>query len=92
MSLLSSMYGDKTPPGWSARGGQVRSAYGPEMAVGGSSTGNAVALAAGFCAGSIACETDGSIVGLLVMSEVDKLMIADSDVRFILQDMRASMA
>jgi amidase len=55
------------PSGWSQRGGQTKSAYGPgtfpgDVCVGGSSSGSTVGVSAGFAAGAIGTETHGSIV------------------------------
>jgi amidase len=62
VGVLNNMCGTDSPSGWSPRGGQTKSAYGPGLPIGGSSTGSGVGLAAGFCSASIGCETDGSIV------------------------------
>ena len=51
------------PPGYSSRGGQVRTPYKPDtFATGGSSAGSGVAVAASLCAAAVGTETDGSIV------------------------------
>lgn len=51
------------PNGYSSRGGQVLNPYGPgSFDVGGSSSGPAAAVAAGFAPGSIGTETSGSIL------------------------------
>jgi amidase len=47
--------------GWSAVGGQARNARDPLRSPCGSSSGSAIAVAAGFAAGAIGTETDGSI-------------------------------
>ena len=47
--------------GWSAVGGQTRNAHDPLRSPCGSSAGSAVAVAAGFAAGAVGTETDGSI-------------------------------
>jgi amidase len=52
----------RSTSGWSSRGGQTRNPYDTARTPGGSSSGSAVALAAGFCAGAIGTETDGSIL------------------------------
>jgi amidase len=52
----------RSSSGWSSRGGQTRNPYDTARTPGGSSSGSAVALAAGFCAVAIGTETDGSIV------------------------------
>jgi len=49
--------------GYSSRGGQVKNAYIREKESGGSSTGSAVAMSAGFCAAAIGTDTNFSIVG-----------------------------
>ena len=51
------------PNGYSALAGQVHSAYGAQCDPGGSSTGSAVAVSAGFCAVAIGTDTSFSIVG-----------------------------
>jgi amidase len=48
--------------GWSGRGGQVRNPYDLARSPSGSSSGSAVAVAAGLCAAAVGSETDGSIV------------------------------
>jgi amidase len=48
--------------GWSARGGLTRNPYRPTHSASGSSSGSAVAVAAGFCAAAIGTETNGSII------------------------------
>ncbi len=48
--------------GYSSRGGQVRNPYGPAFDTGGSSSGSAVAVAAGLCAVAVGTETSGSIL------------------------------
>jgi amidase len=59
------------PPGYSSLGGQVKSPYAPTLVddrgiplvtPGGSSSGSAVAVAAGLCAASIGTETSGSLL------------------------------
>jgi amidase len=47
--------------GWSSRGGQTRNPYALERSPSGSSSGSAVAVAAGMCAAAVGTETDGSI-------------------------------
>ena len=56
--------------GWSSRGGQTRNPYDPLRNPCGSSSGSAVAVAAGFCAAAIGTETDGSILGPANMNGV----------------------
>jgi amidase len=58
------------PSGYSSRGGQVKNPYAPALderltpivSPGGSSSGSAVAVAAGFCAAAIGTETSGSLL------------------------------
>ena len=50
------------PAGYSSRGGQVQNPYGKALSPGGSSSGSAVAVAAGLCAVSVGTETSGSIL------------------------------
>jgi amidase len=52
----------RSSSGWSSRGGQTRNPHDTARTPGGSSSGSAVAVAAGFCAAAIGTETDGSIV------------------------------
>lgn len=52
----------KIPWGWSAVGGQTRSAYTATGNPDGSSSGSAVGVAVGFAAGAIGTETEGSII------------------------------
>ena len=52
----------RSTSGWSSRGGQTRNPYDAARTPGGSSSGSAVAVAAGFCAVAIGTETDGSIL------------------------------
>lgn len=51
----------RSSSGWSSRGGQTRNPYALDRTPGGSSSGSAVAVAAGLCAAAIGTETDGSI-------------------------------
>lgn len=48
--------------GWSARGGQVRNPYVLDRSPCGSSSGSAVAVAAGLAAAALGTETDGSVL------------------------------
>jgi amidase len=52
----------KALSGWSGRGGQTRNPYALDRTPSGSSSGSAVAVAAGYCALAVGTETDGSIV------------------------------
>jgi Asp-tRNA(Asn)/Glu-tRNA(Gln) amidotransferase A subunit family amidase len=60
----------RSSSGWSSVGGQVRNAHDITRTPGGSSSGSAVAVALGFCAGAIGTETDGSIVGPAAMNGI----------------------
>ena len=62
MGVWNNYRGKAIPNGWSPRGGQTRSPYGPALDAGGSSSGSAVAVAAGFAPAALAAETDGSII------------------------------
>ena len=62
MSEWASFRGLRSPTGWSARGGFTRNPYQLEASPCGSSSGSAVAAAAGLCAGAIGTETNGSIL------------------------------
>lgn len=52
----------RSSSGWSARGGQTRNAYAFDRSPCGSSSGSAVAVAAGLAVVAVGTETDGSIV------------------------------
>lgn len=52
----------RSTSGWSSAGGQTRNPYALDRSPSGSSSGSAVAVAAGLCAAAIGTETDGSIV------------------------------
>lgn len=60
----------RSSSGWSSRGGQTRNAYDQLRSPGGSSSGSAVAVAAGFCVAAIGTETDGSIVSPSAMNSI----------------------
>ncbi len=51
------------PNGYSSRGGQVRNAYDHAKDPGGSSSGSAVAMSAGFCAAAVGTDTSFSVIG-----------------------------
>ncbi len=51
------------PNGYSSRGGQVKNAYDSAGDPGGSSSGSAVAVSAGFCAAAVGTDTSFSVVG-----------------------------
>lgn len=50
------------PDGWSSRGGQTRNPHQTDADVGGSSSGSAVAVAAGLAPLAVGAETNGSII------------------------------
>ncbi len=62
LSEWANFRGTSSSSGWSGRGGQCRNPYALDRSPSGSSSGSAVATAAGLCAVSIGSETDGSIV------------------------------
>jgi hypothetical protein len=62
MTALGNYYQLGIPNGWSPMGGQVLSPFGADFNTGGSSTGSAVALAAGFTAAAVGAKSLGSIV------------------------------
>lgn len=63
MTEWANLMSSHMPAGYSSRGGQVLNPYGPgEFFVGGSSSGSAAAVAAGFAAAAIGTETSGSIL------------------------------
>ncbi|MDR0272165.1 MAG: amidase [Clostridiales bacterium] len=53
---------ENMPSGYSSRGGQVKNPYDNKKSPSGSSSGSAVAVAAGLCSVSIGTETSGSIL------------------------------
>lgn len=62
LSEWANFRGNSSSSGWSGRGGQCRNPYALDRSPSGSSSGSAVAAAAGLCAAAIGSETDGSIV------------------------------
>ncbi|HUS33169.1 MAG TPA: amidase [Kofleriaceae bacterium] len=62
LSEWANFRGTASCSGWSGRGGQCRNPYALDRSPSGSSSGPAVATAAGLCAAGIGSETDGSIV------------------------------
>jgi len=60
----------RSSSGWSSRGGQTRNPYSLDRSPGGSSSGSAVAVAAGLCVAAIGTETDGSIVSPSSMNSI----------------------
>ncbi len=61
LSEWANFRSSRSSSGWSSRGGQTRNPYALNRTPGGSSSGSAVAVAAGLCAAAIGTETDGSI-------------------------------
>ena len=61
MTEFANFMGENMPPGYSSRGGQVMSPYNRDCTPSGSSTGSAVAVAAGLCAAALGTENFGSI-------------------------------
>ncbi len=62
LSEWANFRGNHTTSGWSSRGGQTRHPCALDRNPCGSSSGSAVAVAAGLCAVAVGTETDGSIV------------------------------
>jgi amidase len=62
MTELANFLTTGMPAGYSSRGGQVKNPYGESLSPGGSSSGSAVAVAAGLCAVAVGTETSGSIL------------------------------
>jgi amidase len=62
MTELANYMSFEMPPGYSARGGQVRNPHNKAESPSGSSSGCAAAVAAGFCDLAVGTETSGSII------------------------------
>ncbi|MEO7152965.1 MAG: amidase [Burkholderiaceae bacterium] len=62
LSEWANIRSTRSTSGWSSRGGQTRNPYSLDRNPSGSSSGSAVAVAAGLCAAAVGTETDGSIV------------------------------
>ena len=62
MTEFANYMSDAMPNGYSSRGGQTLNYINPDADPSGSSTGSAVAVAAGLCAAAIGTETCGSII------------------------------
>jgi amidase len=62
LSEWANIRSTRSTSGWSSRGGQTRNPYDLKRNPSGSSSGSAVAVAAGFCAVAVGTETDGSII------------------------------
>ena len=70
MTELANYMTTGMPGGYSSLGGQVRNAHHPDLAVAGSSSGSAVAVAAELCSVAIGTETSGSILRPAEMSGI----------------------
>ncbi len=73
MTEFANYTGNNMPPGYSSRGGQVKNAYDRDKNPGGSSSGSAVAMSAGFCAAAVGTDTSFSIVGCVTENGVTGL-------------------
>lgn len=62
LSEWANFRGSRSTSGWSARGGLTKNPYALDRNPSGSSSGSAVAVAAGLCAAAIGTETNGSIM------------------------------
>jgi amidase len=62
LSEWANIRSSRSTSGWSGRGGLTRNPYALDRNTSGSSSGSAVAVAAGLCAVAVGTETDGSIV------------------------------
>jgi len=62
LSEWANFRGSRSTSGWSARGGLTRNPYALDRNPSGSSSGSAVAVAAGLCAAAVGTETNGSIM------------------------------
>ena len=60
----------RSSSGWSGRGGQCRNAHVTDRSPGGSSSGSAVAVAAGYAPLAVGSETDGSIIAPSAMNGI----------------------
>ncbi|KAK4455373.1 amidase [Podospora aff. communis PSN243] len=70
LSEWADMRSNNYSEGYSARGGQVRSAYNLTLNPGGSSSGSAVGVAANAVAFSIGTETDGSVINPAMRNQI----------------------
>jgi amidase len=62
LSEWANFRGNRSTSGWSSRGGQTRNAHDPSRNPCGSSSGSAVAVAAGYVPLAIGTETNGSVI------------------------------
>jgi Asp-tRNA(Asn)/Glu-tRNA(Gln) amidotransferase A subunit family amidase/phosphopantetheinyl transferase len=77
LSEFCNYVSNASPSGFSSLGGTTLSIWGPDYAVGGSSSGSAVAAAAHFCSFAIGTETDGSVVYPAALNSVFAYKPAD---------------
>jgi amidase len=73
MTEFANYTSNTMPGGYSSRGGQVKNAYSRTKGPSGSSSGSAVAVAAGFCSAAIGTDTSFSIVGCVTENGVTGL-------------------
>ncbi|HCM12995.1 MAG TPA: hypothetical protein DHW85_07430 [Lachnospiraceae bacterium] len=73
MTEFANYTGSNMPAGYSSRGGQVKNAYDRTKTPGGSSSGSAVAMSAGFCSAAVGTDTSFSIVGCVTENGVTGL-------------------
>ena len=73
MTEFANYTGNNMPGGYSSRGGQVKNAYDRGKTPSGSSSGSAVAMAAGLCSAAIGTDTSFSIVGCVTENGVTGL-------------------
>src|SRR5437899_2862416 len=90
LSEWANFRGARSTSGWSGRGGLTRNPYALDRNPSGSSSGSAVAVAAGFCAAAIGTETNGSIVSPCpVCGELAKL--GDAGYQVMLFEFKAGL-
>ncbi len=70
MSEWANFRASRSVSGWSSRGGQTRNPHALDRTPGGSSSGSAVAVAAGYCPVAVGTETDGSITSPAAMNGI----------------------
>ncbi len=70
MSEWANFRSSRSISGWSSRGGQTRNPHALDRTPGGSSSGSAVAVAAGYCPLAVGTETDGSITSPAAMNGI----------------------
>ena len=70
LSEWANFRASRSVSGWSSRGGQTRNPHALDRTPGGSSSGSAVAVAAGYCPLAVGTETDGSITSPAAMNGI----------------------